>query len=149
MSGPDLNPCRYCGGEAKIRYDALPFGDQPMQADTSMALIECSRSNCVGQKGYRSTALAIAAWNTRAPVETLAVKPLVWEQGFFTVQKATAQPGWVYCIAKKESTGQWHWWRDGVMHIQSEPYGDADAAKAGAQADCEARCREMVRVIYG
>lgn len=72
MSGPELNPCRYCGGEAKIRYDALPFGDQPMQADTSMALIECSRSNCVGQKGYRSTAIAIAAWNTHAPVDHAA-----------------------------------------------------------------------------
>lgn len=73
MSGPELNPCRYCGGEAKIRYDALSFGDQPMQADTSMALIECSRSNCVGQKGYRSTALAIAAWNTHAPVDYAAL----------------------------------------------------------------------------
>lgn len=149
MSGLELNPCRYCGGEAKIRYDALPFGDQPMQADTSMALIECSRSNCVGQKGYRSTEMAIAAWNTRAPtiqdgsaphVMGVKVKPLEWVKGGGgnDWRADTAIGAYAICAFTSDK-GDKLTVRLSGLHISDRWLTTVEAAKADAQADYDAR----------
>jgi len=66
----ELLPCPMCGSAAAVNYVSLPFGE-PMQADSSMALVTCSDVTCIRQSGYQSTLAAIAAWNRRATPDPL------------------------------------------------------------------------------
>lgn len=61
MTGPELNPCPFCGVRPHVHDDA---------SHSTAFFVDCYNDNCTVQPSAYglSKAETIAAWNTRAPV---------------------------------------------------------------------------------
>ena len=58
MTAPELKPCPFCGGEARMREDV---------SHSTACFVGCAVDDCFGELHWASTrAEAIYAWNTRA-----------------------------------------------------------------------------------
>lgn len=136
VSAVDLLPCAHCGGEAWLNDYEAKHGDMTPASRCP----QCKSCGC--NLGYLPTeAKAIAAWNRRAPVSAGKVKALMWvadpyNEGDYQFWRARAGD-YLYEVGCNLT----YWWQeDGAANLcATEGFADADAAKAAAQADYEAR----------
>ena len=123
-----LKPCPHCGSKAWLRDSAA-----------GRSRIECDECQ-TGQLHFADHTEAIAAWNRRASVVPEApavpvVKALEWIEA--------GKDGAVGAFVAPSVLGTYMIWPRGVLETPppsvSKNYGSVEAAKAGAQADFEAR----------
>lgn len=68
MTTPDLKPCPFCGGEAV--YDFHAKGMPEAWENDCDHWVYCDAEDCFANVGLcESKSEAIAAWNTRAPMD--------------------------------------------------------------------------------